>query len=55
MAITKIQLIQLASSTVNNQFAGNPAELQSFIDKLNQIKDVMETEEFTAVNFIKGR
>lgn len=55
MAITKTQLIALASNIINTQYDGNPSGLRSFLDKLEQLKDVMEAEEQTAVNFVKGR
>lgn len=55
MAITKDQLITLASAIIGAQYDGNPSGLRAFLDKLNQIKDVMEAEELTAVNFVKGR
>lgn len=55
MAITKKDLITLANAIVSSQYDGNPSDLRSFIDKLNQLKDVTDDQEATAVNFVKGR
>lgn len=39
--LTAVEVLRLVSSTINKNYSGDPLALQSFIDSVNLLKDIV--------------